>query len=97
MRYKVRIIIAVLTLISILSAYTAFLCYVQISDYEAQVRSLTKRIDETQSRWMGLNDEDLILLRRFDELNKRFNEVDQKIKINDIRITEIGAKLTRKK
>lgn len=97
MRYKVRIIIAVLTLISILSAYMAFLCYVQISDYEAQVKSLTKRIDETQSRWMSLNDEDLILLRRFGEVNKRFNEVDQKIKINDIRITELGAKLTRKR
>ena len=75
----------------------AYLCYVQISNYEAQVASLTKRIDETQSRWIGLNEEDIVLLRRFDEVNKRFNEVDQKIKINDIRITELGAKLTRRK
>jgi hypothetical protein len=46
---------------------------------------------------MGLNDEDLVLLRRFDEVNKRFNDIDQKIKINDNRITEIGAKLNRRK
>jgi hypothetical protein len=94
---KDKIFVGVLSIICACSVFISYLCYSRLSDYDNHIQSLAKRLDETQSRWMGLNDEDLILLRRFDEVNKRFKEVDQKIKVNDIRITELGAKITRKK
>jgi len=92
-----KIFVGILTIICACSVFISFLCYSKLSDYDNHIQSLGKRLDETQSRWMGLNDEDLVLLRRFDEVNKRFNDIDQKIKINDNRITEIGAKLNRRK
>ena len=55
------------------------------------------RVDENTNKWNNLNEEDLVILRKLDNVDKRFTEVEQRIKVNDVRITEIGAKVVRKK
>jgi peptidoglycan hydrolase CwlO-like protein len=92
-----RIITGILVTISALTTFVAVLCYSRISDYDSQIKAVSKRVDENTNKWNNLNEEDMVLLRKFDLVDKRFNEVDQKIKVNDIRITEIGAKVSRKK
>mgnify|MGYP003353004330 FL=1 len=92
-----RIITGILVIISAISTFVAVLCYSRISDYQAQIKAVAKRVDENTNRWNNLNEEDLVILRKFDNVDKRFTEVEQRIKVNDIRITEIGAKVVRKK
>jgi uncharacterized coiled-coil DUF342 family protein len=92
-----KIIMFILVIISAISTYVAVACYYQIGDYHASIVSLTKRLDELNNKAVSLSEEDLILLRRFDSVDKRFREVDEKQRVNDVRITELGAKLTRRK
>ena len=92
-----RFIAWILVTIAGCSLYASILCYSKISEYEGQIKMVNKRLDDTMTKWTNLNEEDLVLLRRFDQVNKRFTEVEQRIKVNDIRITEIGAKVVKKK
>lgn len=92
-----RIIVWILTIICAILTYVSVLCYGRISDYQAQIKAVAKRVDENTNRWNNLNEEDLVILRKFDSVDKRFTEVEQRIKVNDIRITEIGAKVVKKK
>jgi uncharacterized coiled-coil DUF342 family protein len=92
-----KIIMFILVIISAISTYVAVTCYYQIDSYHASIVSLTKRIDELNNKSVTLSEEDLMLLRRFDNVDKRFKELHEKQRVNDIRITELGAKLTRRK
>jgi uncharacterized coiled-coil DUF342 family protein len=92
-----RIMMFVLLIISAISTYVAVVCYYQIGDYHASIVSMTKRIDELNSKTVSLSEEDAMLSRKFDNVDKRFRELDEKQRVNEVRIIELGAKLTRRK
>jgi uncharacterized coiled-coil DUF342 family protein len=83
--------------ISAISTYVAVVCYYQIADYHASIVSLTKRLDDLNNKSVSLSEEDLIILKHFDSVDKRFKELNEKQRVNDVRITELGVKLTRRK
>lgn len=87
----------ILVIISAISTYVAVACYHQIGDYQTTINSLSKTLDDLNNKSVLLSEEDLILLRKFDSVDKRFKELDEKQRVNDVRITELGAKLTRRK
>ena len=76
--------------------YAAFMCYIQIVDYQQQIIHQNKRIDEATARWSRLNEEDIILLKRIDEQNNRIKQQDDKIRIQDALITEMRVRTKRK-
>lgn len=92
-----RIMMFVLLIISAISTYVAVVCYYQIGDYHASIVSLTKRIDDLNNKSASLSEEDAMLSRKFDSVDRRFRELDDKQRVNEVRIIELGAKLTRKK
>ena len=92
-----RIIMFVLLIISAISTYVAVVCYYQIGDYHASIVSLTKRLDDLNNKTVSLSEEDAMLSRKFDSVDRRFRELDEKQRVNDVRIIELGAKLTRRK
>ena len=92
-----RIMMFVLLVISAISTYVAVVCYYQIADYHASIVSLTKRLDDLNNKSVSLSEEDLVILKHFDSVDKRFKELEEKQRVNDVRITELGAKLTRRK
>jgi len=92
-----KIIMFILVIISAISTYVAVTCYYQIGDYHASIVSLTKRLDELNNKSVSLSEEDLIILKHFDDVDKKFRELDEKQRVNDVRITELGVKLTRRK
>jgi uncharacterized coiled-coil DUF342 family protein len=92
-----RIMMFVLVIISAISTYVAMVCYYQIGDYRASIVSLSKRIDELSNKTVSLSEEDAMLSRKFDSVDKRFRELDDKQRVNEVRIIELGAKLTRRK
>jgi len=92
-----RIIMFVLLIISAISTYVAMVCYYQIGDYHASIVSMTKRIDDLNNKTVSLSEEDAMLSRKFDSVDRRFRELDDKQRVNEVRIIELGAKLTRRK
>jgi hypothetical protein len=93
---KVKAIQYVLTLICAISLYVSFMCYIQIVDYQQQIIGQNKRIDEATARWSRLNEEDILLLQKIDEQNKRIKEQDDKIRIQDALIAEARTRTKRK-
>ena len=92
-----RIMMFVLLIISAISTYVAMVCYYQIGDYHASIVSMTKRIDDLNNKTVSLSEEDAMLSRKFDSVDRRFRELDDKQRVNEVRIIELGAKLTRRK
>ena len=92
-----RVTMFILVILSAISTYVAVVCYYQIGDYRASIITLSKRIDELNSKTVSLSEEDAMLSRKFDSVNKRFRELDEKQRVNEVRIIELGAKLTRRK
>lgn len=92
-----RIVMFSLVIISAICTYVAVSCYYKISEYDAKLVSLNKLLNEQRDISNSLNLEDLILSKQFDEIDKRFRQIDEKQRVNDVRITELGAKLTRRK
>ena len=92
-----RIVLFALVIISAICTYVAVYCYYKISEYDAKLVSLNKLLNEQRDISNSLNLEDLILSKQFDEIDKRFRQIDEKQRVNDVRITELGAKLTRRK
>ena len=92
-----RIFMFILMILAAISTYVAVVCYYKISEYDAKLVSLNVLLNQQSELSNSLNEEDLILLRKFDNVDKRFREVDEKQRVNDVRITELGAKLTRRK
>lgn len=87
----------ILVIISAISTYVAVMCYYKVTEYDAKLVSLNKLLNEQRDISNSLNLEDLILSKQFDEIDKRFRQIDEKQRVNDVRITELGAKLTRRK
>jgi len=92
-----RVTMFILVILSAISTYVAVVCYYQIGDYHASIVSLTKRIDDLNNKSVSLSEEDVMLLRKFDSVDRRFRELDDKQRVNEVRIIELGAKLTRRK
>lgn len=92
-----RIVMFSLLITSAICTYVAVSCYYKISEYDAKLVSLNKLLNEQRDISNSLNLEDLILSKQFDEIDKRFRQIDEKQRVNDVRITELGAKLTRRK
>lgn len=92
-----RIVMFVLVITSAICTYVAVSCYYKITEYDTKLVSLNKLLNEQRDISNSLNLEDLILSKQFDEIDKRFRQIDEKQRINDVRITELGAKLTRRK
>lgn len=92
-----RIVMFVLVITSAICTYVAVSCYYKITEYDAKLVSLNKLLNEQRDISNSLNLEDLILSKQFDEIDKRFRQIDEKQRVNDVRITELGAKITRRK
>ena len=92
-----RIVMFILVIISAISTYVAMVCYYQIGDYHASIVSMTKRIDDLNNKTVSLSEEDAMLSRKFDSVDSRFRELEEKQRVNEVRIIELGAKLTRRK
>ena len=92
-----RIFMFIMVIISAISVYVAVSCYTQITDYDSKLVSLNVLLNQQSEISTALNEEDLLLLKKFDSIDKRFKEVDEKIRVNEVRITELGAKIGRKK
>ena len=58
------------------------------------LRTLWSTVTVTPIALYSAND---IILKHFDSVDKRFKELEEKQRVNDVRITELGAKLTRRK
>jgi len=96
MKNKLRLTGYGLALLCAACLYTSFMCYIQVVEYQQQIINQNKRIDEAVNKWMKLNEEDLILLQKIDEQNKRIREQDDKIRIQDSLIAETRAKRKNK-
>lgn len=92
-----RITMFVLMVLSAISTYVAVACYYKITEYDAKLVSMNVLLNQQSEISNSLNQEDLIILRQFDNVDKRFRAIDEKQRVNDVRITELGAKLTRRK
>jgi hypothetical protein len=86
-----------MVIISAISTYVAVSCYYRISEYDAKLVSLNVLLNQQSEISNSLNQEDLIILKQFDNVDKRFRELEEKQRVNEVRIIEIGAKLTRRK
>ena len=96
MRIELRLIGYGLVLISMVCVYVAFMCYTQVVRYQEQIVHQNKRIDEATTKWATLNEEDLILLQRIEDQNKRIREQDDRIRVQDALITEMRTRVKRK-
>ena len=96
MKNKLRLTGYGLVVLCLACLYTSFMCYIQVVEYQQQIINQNKRIDEAVSRWSKLNEEDLILLQKIDEQNKKIKEQDDRIRIQDALITEARAKRKNK-
>lgn len=76
--------------------YASFLCYTQVVEYQQQIINQNKRIDEAVNKWARLTEEDLILLQKIDEQNKKIKEQDDKIRIQDAIIAETRIRSKKK-
>ena len=92
-----RIMMFILVIISAISVYVAVSCYHQLSVYQTSINSQQETIQDLNTKIENLNDENYIVLKHIVRIDKKFKEVDEKQRVNDVRITELGAKLTRRK
>jgi hypothetical protein len=93
---KIRFAFLFVTLIAVISATFAFMCYAQLSNYDAKLHSMEVLLNETNEKNIGLHEEDLVILRVIEEQNKLIKAQDDKIRIQDALITEARTKLKRK-
>jgi len=93
---KIRVAFLFVTLIAVVSATFAFMCYSQLSNYDAKLHSMEVLLNETNQKNQSLHEEDLVILRLIDEQNKQIKEQDDKIRIQDSLITEARAKRKNK-
>ena len=76
--------------------YTSFMCYIQVVEYQQQITGQNKRIDEAIAKWSRLTEEDLVILQKIDEQNKKIREQDDKIRVLDALITEMRIRTKSK-
>ena len=86
----------ILTALSAVCLYVAVLCYAQVTDYEAKLKSFEVLLKETNEKNLGLHEEDVIILRLIEEQNKLIKAQDDKIRIQDALINEARARTKRK-
>lgn len=89
---KIRFAFLFITLIAAVSALFAFMCYSQLSNYDAKLRSMEILLNETNEKNQSLHEEDLIILRLIQEQNKLIKAQDDKIRIQDANIAEARAR-----
>jgi hypothetical protein len=93
---KIRFAFLFVTLIAAVSALFAFMCYAQLSNYDAKLRSIEVLLNEINNKNIGLHEEDLIILKLIEEQNKLIRAQDDKIRIQDALIAEARAKRKNK-
>ena len=93
---KIRAAFLFVTLIAVISAMFAFMCYSQLSNYDAKLHSMEVLLNETNTKNQSLHEEDLVILRLIDEQNKLIKAQDDKIRIQDANIAEARAKRKNK-
>lgn len=89
---KIRFAFLFVTLIAAISATFAFMCYAQLSNYDAKLKSIEVFLNETNEKNQSLHEEDLIILRLIQDQNKLIKEQDDKIRIQDANIAEARAR-----
>jgi hypothetical protein len=89
---KIRLAFLFVTLLAMVSALFAFMCYYQLSNYYAKLRSVETLLNEINNKNVGLHEEDLIILRLIEEQNKLIKAQDDKIRIQDALIAESRAR-----
>jgi hypothetical protein len=89
---KIRFAFLFVTLIAAISATFAFMCYAQLSNYDARLHSMEILFNEANAKYQSLHEEDIILLQKIDEQNKTIRVQDNKIRIQDTLIAEARAK-----
>jgi hypothetical protein len=82
----------ILTVISAICVYIEVLSYFQVTEYEGKLKSFEVLLKETNEKNQSLHEEDLVLLKMFEEQNNKIKEQDDKIRIQDALITEYRAK-----
>jgi hypothetical protein len=89
---RLRVLFFSLVLLSAACLYVSIACYTQMKEYQQQITNQNKRIDEAVNKWLQLNEEDLVLIERIEEQNKRIKAQDDKIRIQDAVIAETRAR-----
>lgn len=89
---KIRFAFLFVTLIAVVSATFAFMCYAQLSNYDAKMNSMEVLLNETNEKNHSLHEEDIVILRLIDEQNKIIKQQDDKIRIQDALIAESRAR-----
>ena len=89
---KIRFAFLFVTLIAVVSATFAFMCYAQLSNYDAKMHSMEVLLNETNEKNQSLHEEDIVILRLIDEQNKIIKQQDDKIRIQDALIAESRAR-----
>ena len=89
---KIRFAFFFVTLIAVVSATFAFMCYAQLSNYDAKMNSMEVLLNETNEKNQSLHEEDIVILRLIDEQNKIIKQQDDKIRIQDALIAESRAR-----
>jgi hypothetical protein len=89
---KIRFAFLFVALIAAVSATFAFMCYAQLSNYDAKLKSMEVLLNETNEKNASLHEEDLVILRLIEEQNKLIKAQDDKIRIQDALIAESRAK-----
>jgi hypothetical protein len=89
---KIRFAFLFVTLIAVVSATFAFMCYAQLSNYDVKLRSIEVLLQDTNEKNQSLHEEDLIILRLIQEQNKLIKAQDDKIRIQDANIAEARAR-----
>jgi len=85
-----------LTIISAICVYVSVSCYYKITEYDAKLVSLNMILNQQSDISNTLSAEDLIILQKIDQQNKRIKEQDEQIRIQNILINEARAKSKRK-
>lgn len=93
---KIRLAFLFVTLLALVSALFAFMCYSQLSNYDAKLRSIETSLNEINNKNIGLHEEDLIIIRLVEEQNKLIKAQDDKIRIQDSLIAEVRTRSKRK-
>jgi hypothetical protein len=89
---KIRFAFLFVTLIAVVSATFAFMCYSQLNNYDAKLSSFEVLLKDTNEKNQSLHEEDLIILRLIQEQNKLIKAQDDKIRIQDANIAEARAR-----
>jgi len=89
---KIRFAFLFVTLIAVVSATFAFMCYAQLSNYDAKLHSMEVLLNETNQKNQSLHEEDLVIIRLIDEQNKAIKQQDDKIRIQDALLAEARAR-----